>query len=63
MLVSNPEGKTLVGRVGNKLENNIKMDLKETGYEGVNWIYLAQDTGQWWTLVNTSGFLKMLVIS
>jgi hypothetical protein len=39
------------------------MDLKATGSEGVNWIYLAQDKGQWLALVNTSEFLIMLVIS
>jgi hypothetical protein len=62
-LVWSPEGKTLVGRLRNRLENDIKMDLKEIGSEDVDWIYLAQDRGQWWALVNTSGFLKMLVIS
>jgi hypothetical protein len=31
---------------------NIKMDLKEIGWEGMNWIHLAQDWDQWQTLVN-----------
>jgi len=30
-----------------RLENNIKEDLKEIGYEGVNWINLVQDRDQW----------------
>jgi hypothetical protein len=30
----------------------IKMDIKETGYEGVEWIHLAQDMDQWRILVN-----------
>jgi hypothetical protein len=29
------------------------MDLKETGWESVNCIYLSQDREQWWVLVNT----------
>jgi hypothetical protein len=28
------------------LENNIKMDARKTGWEGADWMYLAQDTGQ-----------------
>jgi hypothetical protein len=27
--------------------SHIKMDLKEIGCEDVDWIYLAQDRGQW----------------
>lgn len=26
---------------------DIKMDLKQTGMEGVDWIHLAQDSDQW----------------
>jgi hypothetical protein len=33
--------------------DNTKMDLKETGYEGVEWIHLAQATVQWRAFVNT----------
>jgi hypothetical protein len=34
-------------------EDNIKMDLKEIGWEDVYWIHLDQDRGQWWDVVNT----------
>jgi hypothetical protein len=34
-------------------EDNIKMDLRETGWEGVDWIHLAQDMDQWRAVVNT----------
>jgi hypothetical protein len=34
-------------------EHNIRMNLRETGWEGVNWIHLSQDSNQWWDLVNT----------
>jgi hypothetical protein len=31
----------------------IRMDLREIGWEGVDWIHLAQDRGQWRAVVNT----------
>jgi hypothetical protein len=34
------------------IEDNIRMDLKETGWEGVDWMHLAQDRDQWWALIN-----------
>jgi hypothetical protein len=33
--------------------NNIKMNLRETGWGGMDWIDLAQDRDQWTILVNT----------
>jgi hypothetical protein len=32
---------------------NIKMDLKEVGWEGVDWIHLAQNNHEWRALLNT----------
>jgi hypothetical protein len=29
------------------------MDLRETGWEGVDWIELGEDRNQWWALVKT----------
>jgi hypothetical protein len=29
------------------------MDLKERGWEDVDWINVVQDWDQWWALVNT----------
>jgi hypothetical protein len=34
-------------------EDNNKMDLREMGTDGANWIRLAQDRVQWWAFVNT----------
>jgi hypothetical protein len=34
-------------------ENNIKMDLREIGWGGMDWINLAQDRDPWRALVNT----------
>jgi hypothetical protein len=31
---------------------NIKMNLKETGYEGMDWIHRFQDRNQSWAFVN-----------
>jgi hypothetical protein len=53
ILVGRPEGKRPLGRPRRKLEDNIKMDLRKIGLDGVNWIYLAQDRDQWWGPVDT----------
>jgi hypothetical protein len=29
------------------------MDLREIGWEGVDWMHVAQDRDWWWALVNT----------
>jgi hypothetical protein len=34
-------------------ENNIKMYLREIGWGGIDWIYLAQVSDQWWAYENT----------
>ena len=33
-------------------EENIKMDLQELGWGGMDWIDLAQDMDRWWALIN-----------
>jgi hypothetical protein len=52
-LVGRPEGKRPLGRHRRRWEDNIKMDLREIGIDGVNWIQLAQDRVQWRVFVNT----------
>jgi hypothetical protein len=42
-----------MGRPRCRWENNIKMDLREIGIDGANWIRLAQDRVQWQAFVNT----------
>jgi hypothetical protein len=32
---------------------NIRMEIRETGWKGMNWTHVAQDRGQWQVLVNT----------
>jgi hypothetical protein len=45
--------KRQLSRPRRKLEDNIKMNLREIGWGGMNWIDLAQYIDQWRTLVNT----------
>jgi hypothetical protein len=48
-----PEGNRPLGRRRRRWIENIKMDLGELLWDGMDWIYLAQDRGQWRALVNT----------
>jgi len=40
-------------RTGNRWVYNIKIGLKETGCEDMEWIHLAQNSDKWRTVVNT----------
>jgi hypothetical protein len=53
ILVGKPEGKRPLGRHRRRWENNIRMDLREIGWSGMDWIDMAQDRDQWRALVNT----------
>jgi len=52
-LVGTREGKRLLGRPRCRREDNTRMDLRETGWEGVDRKRLARDRNQWRNLVNT----------
>ena len=49
-----PDGKRQLGRPRRRWEGNIKMDLQEVGWRGLDWIYLAQDRDRWWALLNAA---------
>jgi hypothetical protein len=49
----NPEGKRSLGRPRRRWVDNIKMDLGGIGWDGRDWIELAEDRDQWMALVNT----------
>jgi hypothetical protein len=51
--VDKPEGKRPMGRPRRRLVDNIKMDIREIGWHGVDGIDMAQDRDQWRALVNT----------
>jgi hypothetical protein len=53
ILVGNPEAKRSLGRPRSRWADNIKMDLTEIGWDGIDWIDLPQDMDQWRALVNT----------
>jgi hypothetical protein len=53
ILVGKPEGKRPLGRPRCRWEDNIRMDLREIGCGGMDWIDLAQSRDQWMALVNT----------
>jgi hypothetical protein len=52
IVVGNPEGKRPLGRPKRRWMGIIKMDLRDIGWDGVDWIDLAQDRDQWRALVN-----------
>jgi hypothetical protein len=51
ILVGKPEEKRPIGRPRRRWVYNIKMDLRDIGWDGMDWIDLAQDGGQWRALV------------
>jgi hypothetical protein len=58
-LVGKPEGKIPLGRHRRRWEDNIKLDVREIGIDGADWIQLAQDRVQWRVFVNTSMNLRV----
>jgi hypothetical protein len=60
ILVGTPEGKRPLGRPRHRWMDNVKIDLKQIGWDGMDWIYLAQDRrDQWRTLVNKAINLRV----
>jgi hypothetical protein len=53
VLMGKPEGKRPLGRPRRRWVDDIKMDLREIGWVGLDWIDLAQDRDQWKAVVNT----------
>jgi hypothetical protein len=60
--VEKPEERRTLRRPRRRLVDNIKMDIGETGFGGIDWIILSQDRDKWRALVNglrTVGFHKI----
>jgi hypothetical protein len=51
-LVRKPGGKRPVRRPRHRWEDTARMNLREVGWEDVDWMHLVQDTDQRWALVN-----------
>jgi hypothetical protein len=58
--VGKPEGKRPLGRPRHRWEDGIRMDLREIGLGGVNWIRLVQDRGRWRAVVSAVINLRVL---
>ena len=52
VLVGRPEGKRPLGRPRRRWMDNIKMDILEVGYGGMDWIELAKVMDSWRALVS-----------
>jgi hypothetical protein len=48
-----PEGKRPLGRPKRRWVGNIKIDHREIGRDGMDWIDVAQNRDQWSALVKT----------
>jgi hypothetical protein len=59
ILVGRPEVKRPLGTPRRRWEDNIKLDVREIGIDGANWIQLAQDRVQWRAFVNTVRNLRV----
>jgi hypothetical protein len=53
LLVEKPKGKRQLGRPRRRWMDNIRLDLGEVGWGGVDWIGLAQDRNRWTALLNS----------
>ena len=53
ILLAKPEGKRPLERSRRKWEDNIKINVEETGWENMNWIRLPQVRQKWRAVLNT----------
>jgi hypothetical protein len=60
VLVGKPEGKRPHGRPRHRWEDGIRMDLREIGLGGVDWIRLTQDRDRWRAVVSAVMNLRVL---
>jgi hypothetical protein len=60
VLVGKPEGKRPFGRPRRRWEDGIRMDLREIGLWGVDWIRLAQNRDRWRAVVSAVMNLRVL---
>jgi hypothetical protein len=58
VLVGEPQGRRPLGRPRHRWEDNVKLDVREIGIDGTNWIQLARDRARWRAFVNTAMGLR-----
>jgi hypothetical protein len=61
VLMGKPKGNRPLGRPRHRWEDGIRMDHREIGWGGVDWIQMTQDRDQWQVLVNMVMNLWVLV--
>jgi hypothetical protein len=61
VLVGKPEGRRPLGRPRLRWEDGVRMDLREIGLGGVDWILLAEDRDRWRAVVSVVMNLRVLV--
>jgi hypothetical protein len=61
VMVGKPEGNRPLGRPRRRWEDRVKMDIREIGWGGVEWIHLAQDMDRWRAVVNA--VMKLRVVA
>jgi hypothetical protein len=61
VLVGKPEGKRPLGRPRRRWEDWIRMDVREIGLGGVDWIRLSQERDRWRAVVSAVMNLRVLV--
>jgi hypothetical protein len=59
ILVGKPEGRRPLGRTRRRWVDNIKIDLREIGWDDVYWVDLVQDRYHWRTLMNMAMNLRV----
>jgi hypothetical protein len=59
ILVGKPEEERPLEKPRHRWVDNIKMELGEIGWDGMDWIDLAQDRDQWRALVNAAMSLQV----
>jgi hypothetical protein len=59
ILVRKPEGDRPLRRLRRRCVDNIKMYVRKIGWDGVNWIDMAQNRDQWRALANTALNLRV----
>jgi hypothetical protein len=60
VLVGKPEGKRPLGRPMRWWEDGIRIDLREIGFGGMDWIRLSQDRDRWRAVVSAVMNLRVL---